>query len=72
MKYLLALLLLSGCTNTPTIAPVTIPGEYVEEVTLPPKEDIFVTETDIRMCIENPDSPWCVIECELYVQVWCE
>jgi len=71
MKYLLALLLLSGCINTPTIAPVTIPGEYVEEVVIP-TDPAFITETDIRMCIENPDSPWCVIECELYVQVWCE
>jgi len=67
MKYLLFLLLI-GCT-TPIQEPVIVTPPQVEE---PVTNNEFIVETDIRMCIENPESPWCVIECERYVHEWCK
>lgn len=78
MKYILAFLLLVGCVSTPPASPP--PGQYIEEVPIElvtpapviVQEDVFITETDVRMCTDNPDSPWCVIECEKHDEAWCK
>lgn len=74
MKYILTFLLLVGCASAPPPTVTGPPGEYIEEVVIQEVIDnnSFITETDIRMCIQDPGSPWCVIECEQYVQVWCK